>query len=229
MMASARQKPYAQHSLESLFARDEVDVPVRVVVCGTDPGFLGPWATDPRVEIETLSHGALEAQAGWNVYQRITDTFMRCLWPAAERGHGLVLLQDDVSLARGWLRTVRRLETEAKRRVSCKRQVDDAAVVLALFASSKFRAVDKPLAVYQPRRFYGNVAIYLSPKVLAPLHAFADQRRGEMDDIIVKRFLLAGGAHLFAINPNVAQHTGDHSTHAGGYYRSPTFRAEGHR
>lgn len=229
MMATERQQPYVHHSLASLFAQDDVDALVRVVVCGDDDTFLGSWANDRRVYVETLRTERYARYADYNIYRRITETFIRCVEGAAKRGRGLVLLQDDVALAKGWLQTVRVLGPEAKRQVSLTRRKEDAPVVLSLFSPQKIKAAESPLSPYPPRRFYGNVGLYMSAEVPPKLAPFARQHLGEMDDMVVKRFLRAGEAFLFAVNPNIVQHTGDASTHGGGFYRSPTFDPKGHR
>lgn len=228
MMAMARPQPYAAESLRSMFTEDEIDVPVRVVVCGTDAAFLGPWEEDARVSVEMMSPEAFAVLSDHPRCWRITETFLRCLRPAASRESDLVLFQDDVLLARDWLKTTRSLAARAERIERNRLHRESAAIVLALFCPMKLSSLQGPLAFYQPRKFFGNQGLYLSADAIRALVPFAERHHDQMDDMVLKDFIRSGGARLFAINPNIVQHTGEDSTHGGYFHRSPSFRASGH-
>jgi len=227
MMASPRARPYVVESLESLFARDTIDVPVRVVACTSDPAFTGKWVDDARVEVELLDDGVFrKAYPGFTIYRKISETFLRCIVPAAEAGDDLVLLQDDVRFAWRWLSITRAISTEANERLHLRYHHDKSQLVLALFSPGRYYATDTPLAPYKASGFYANIGLWFSANTLPGLVTLTRQRLGEMDDMIVKEHIMRNGAQLYAVNPNVVQHTGDASTHGGTFVRSPTFSEE---
>lgn|SRR3990172_554828 len=230
MMASKRAHPYAQESLKSMFERDELDgVLVRVVAGASDPEFLGPWKDDERVTVDLLDEETFQTYSSYPVCRRISETFFRCLLPAAAAGDDLVLLQDDVLCAHNWLKTTRVVFAEARRRLLLRLQNPAAPVILALFSPQKYRGVDRPLAPYKPSRFYANIGLLFSANTLPGLIELTKLRMGDMDDMIVKECILRGGANLLAVNPSVIQHVGDASTHSCSYIRSPTFEECGHK
>lgn len=229
MMASKRARPYAQESLRSMFERDDIDVPVRVMACNSDPSFLGEWVDDERVQVEKLSDAEwLGAYANYNVCRKISETFLRCLIPATEAGDDLVLLQDDVMFSWDWLKTTRALFAEARGRLLLKFQDPERPVVLSLFSPGKHLGRDTPLAPYKMQCFYANIGLFFSANCLPGLVELTRRSLGEMDDMIVKDFLLRGGASLFAVNPSIIQHTGNVSTHGCTDVRSPTFKEYAH-
>lgn len=229
MMASGL-RACAPVTLAAMFGADEIDVPVRAVVCGPDAGFLGPWASDARVRVELLGAEAWAAYQDYSVNRRIAETFRRCVEGAAERGRALVLTQDDVVFAEGWLTTTRYAARVARLELSVKRQLKNAPIVLALFAPAKFKRIHSPLAPYLPHCFYGNQGVYFSAPAVEALLPFANtQPPDQMDDMVVNQFVSQHKAHLFAINPNVVQHAPPSSTHGGALCLSPTFDPRGHR
>jgi len=224
-MTCDRQPSYVKQTLESLFTADrsifdgEHPATVSVVVDGTDADYLGAWKNDTRLVVELLDKRGSAALKRANKARRIAETCYRALRTAPD-GADFVLLQDDAWLARGWAGFLRDAVAEADTR----RNNVSMRYAIALYAAMK-TPVQRPLARYNPRCFYGNVGLYL-PAALFPrvVDHFAEHRGcGEMDDMIMKRFFIDFVHDLYVLVPNVVQHIGDVSSHGGVQRRSESF------
>ena len=208
-----------------MFERDNIDVPVIVAVDGRDVSYLGKWASHPKVRIELPSEARAARLKGRSVGTRINDTFLRCL-EVADENEELVVCQDDVKFARGWLSFTRRASVLAAKRAALRWQGRRRPFIIALYSPTPKKG--KPLANYRPRGFYGNQGTYFSADVVAPLRDYLLRgKRTLMDDMVINRFATGMKAALFALNPSAVQHVGSVSTHTGSAPPGPMFNENG--
>ncbi len=203
MMACDRDPSYVGESLRGVFAAEPSLQQVAVVVDGTDAGFMGRWAADPRVVVHLLRE---EPDKNEGTERRTVRTFRRCLELHKETGslrESLVVVQDDVEFAPGWL-------TKTREGISaCRAMVQgDRPWVLQVY--TPFGLHDMPVHELDPDLYYANVGLVVPWQFVIPLldHVGAPGVP-RADDLAVADFLKVNGGAYLALNPSVVQHTGD--------------------
>lgn len=229
MMACDREGAYVAESLRGIFAAEPSLRQVDIVIDGADAAFLGRWATDKRVVLHLLDDLPRDDEGTeW----RTVRTFRRCLElhqskqdaaHPAWRGHHLVVVQDDVEFAPGWL-------TKTRAGLSwCENNAPNAAPwVLQVY--TPFGLHDLPVHQLDVDLYYANVGLAIPCGIVGSLmeHVGAPGVP-RADDMAVAHYLKVKGGAYLALNPSVVQHTGDVSAQVGreeedfGPRRSPTF------
>lgn len=213
MSTCDRDPQYVHETLTSMFEMDAGarERSVRLVVCGEDDGYLGRWKGLPNIatrvvrppEIGTLTQPPI---------QRTTFNFMRVL----EGDGDLIALQDDLSFAPGWLEAAERLCRQVRER-------HGDLFIVALYAA--YRMKGRPLAPYNPFRFYGNQALCFSAAARAELQERMQKTdKIEPDDMMVKNYAIYSSCRVFMANPNLVQHIGKTSAINQRFHKSPTFK-----
>jgi hypothetical protein len=214
-----RDPQYLPDTLVSLYGADRAcaSVPLRLVVCGDSAAYLGDVTSKPEhpdVRIDLLSAAEWKQLQTLDIKRRILNNFVRVL-AGGDARRPIIALQDDVRFARDWLtKTV---------------EIADYAAgdhgedfILALYAAYRFKR--KPYFLYNPLRFYGNQALYMTPKARHGLLNYmymADQFKP--DDMMVKDYVQHSGTRLLAAYPSLVQHVGECSAVEDRFHRSPSF------
>lgn len=207
---------YIHDTLLSMFEADSLcsASPVRLVVCGPDAGYLGDVSRSTTVRVDVLSAADWADMKARDAKRRVAHNFMRVL-AGADARRPLIALQDDICFADGWLVKTHDIVSEIT-----AAHGDD--FILALYASYRFKG--KPYYPYNAHLFYGNQALYLTPKARTGLLAFFRAATKLVpDDMMVKDYVLHSKTKLFVANPSLVQHVGECSAIEERFHRSPSF------
>lgn len=217
----ARTPNYIDRTLESL-ERSQARVQLRLIVCGPDANFLSvPRRAQYAAQLEVVPAREWLPMRHWPIDQRIVGTLIRALEGPTDRP--VLVCQDDVEFSWRW---EERLE---RARHLLTRQIGEQPYLLTLF-STRPAVGDGPVP-YDPRLFFGTVAVYVPGLVRDELSRFLAAHSYEApDDLLVKRFCSEGNALLFDLQPNAVQHIGTHSSKGGvSPIQSPSYTQAIHR
>jgi hypothetical protein len=198
----------------------------RLVVGSPDAAYLDRYRGNSSAEIIIPSEEEWNPVKVLSVHRRAAWNY----WRSLEAGQadplqgGLLLLEDDVILARQWqirlVQTVIALESRL-----------GSLFILALFTSHKLNFSWGPAAPlfveYPGYKFCGTPAMYYPEPVRSQFSWFlkrfgVDQFNGPYD-LILQDFIQERNIPLLACNPNLAQHVGLESTILGTFCRTEYF------
>ena len=198
----------------------------RLVVGSPDAAYLDRYRGNSSVEIIIPSEEEWNPVKDLRVHRRAAWNYWRCL----EAGRadplkgGLLLLEDDVILAKQW-------QTRLAQTVLALESRLGSMFILALYAPHKLDLsweASAPLFVpYPGNMFFGLQAIYYPEPVRSQfswfLKKFGVDRFNAPDDLLLGDFVQERNLPLLACNPNLAQHIGLESTGLGPFHRTQYF------
>lgn len=221
---------YIAHTLGELYGRcDEPPLhEVTVFVCGPTAAYIDPKVMHKKATVHVLDAPAWHHVRALRPKHRTAHTFYRIL---ASDSNGVIALQDDLDFASRWLERARKIIGRLDERFD---HAADAAYALSLYYPYRHEGYPElPPALgcvpYEPKRFYGTQAVYLSP---AARGLVAGHMLGrfvtaciEPDDMMLKDALLDHQIPLYGAVPSLVQHIGIASSVEQRFHESPVFDA----
>jgi len=205
-------------------------LPVRLVVCGGSPDYIGsPWLTGRFAGRKLDTSIELPDGAQLDKIER-TPPEGRCLLNFRRQlgeGYGpLLALQDDIAFTSDWVGKLDRLVEQLERhRIQMERR---SSYLLALYCAYRLPAKMGDWAFYPQHLYYGNQAIYMSAYGRDRLRRYIDAElaagRPKSDDMMVKESPGPARLDIYAAIPNLVQHIGDTSALGLHFHQSPTFQ-----
>lgn len=230
-----------QATLASMFAKDpsvERYVPIRIITDGEDMSFLGPWAFDSRLAVETTDDKR-ERRDYEGASLRVVRADVRGM-QAVPDGEDIFLLEDDLEFAPRWLQ---RTEAIVER---IRADIGSRCFMLAVYTPFEFVQHNGVRFDFAEREgycacirptYYGSQAIYYGAEAI-PI-ALRDMKQLGLvgkrlpNDMVVKYTSIHRDVPLLAAVPSLVQHVGAESTWSQHetltMHRSPTFRDEDER
>ena len=100
IMTVVRPKIYIHELLRAFRSNERI----RLIVGGVNSGYLKRYWDDVRIEIIPPSAEAYALVEHYSLQHRASWNYLRCLTlgPASTEGQGLLVVEDDVILAKGW-------------------------------------------------------------------------------------------------------------------------------
>jgi hypothetical protein len=198
----------------------------RLVVGSRDAAYLDKYRGSSSIQIIVPSEDEWNPVKELSVYRRAAWNYWRCLGAgqADPLKGGLLLLEDDVILARQWqirlAQTVLALESRF-----------GSSFILALFTSHKLNFSEGPAEPsfirYPGDMFCGTPAMYYPEPVRSQfcwfLKAFGVDQFKDPYDLVLRHFIQERNIPLLACNPNLAQHVGLESMILGIFCRTEYF------
>lgn len=194
-----------------------ISSPVSLVVGSPESAYLEGYrsSTDLRIieadeEWELLKQEPVRRRASWN--------YWRCL-ALQPLDRDLLLLEDDIQFAQGWLS--RFLDTTAviNARYGC-------GYVLSLYSAHPFcgyaYAGGAMYAEFPPQSFYGTQATYYPAAIRTGFAQYlrkhgVDEFR-EPYDLLLGRYVAENRHRLIVTAPSLVQHIGEETTGLGSFY-----------
>lgn len=216
--------------IHDLLATLRPDMQIRLVVGGMDCNYLERYQGNPLIEIieaprkeyADFECRPLHHRASWNYWRTLT------LGAATLGRAGLLVLEDDVILARGW----------EGRLHSVIDQIEAGYVgryVLTLYAEfpsvPKSHTADIYYVTHSRNGFYGTQAIYFPESVRTHFADYLKKRGVESYEIpydwLLGEYLKRNSIYLFLTIPCLAQHIGVVSTGLAGWsHQTAYFQAD---
>jgi hypothetical protein len=228
MCTCPRDPSFVEQTLTNLFEADPSATaagPVRVLAQATSADFLGSWADDPRITVETMGLDELADCQRLSVPARTTFNGARTFVGSVPDG-GLIYLEDDLEFADGWY-------TKAQETA----QMLDAGSPGRKFAIALFCYY-----LYGPHRvteypydsFVGSQALYFGPEALRYLKPwfFREKMRTKNSerpgiDMAIRDCLRYDNIQIWAAIPSLVQHVGYETVAAStDFMQSPTYRKQ---
>ena len=218
----ARPQNYVYQLLDSLLPFRHC----RLVVGSPDAAYLDRYRGNGSVEIIIPSEEEWNPVKDFSVHRRAAWNY----WRSLEAGQadplkgGLLLLEDDVILAKQW-------QTKLAQTVLALESRLGSLFILALYTPHKLDLsweASAPLFVpYPGNMFFGLQAIYYPEPVRSQfssfLKMFGVDRYTRPDDLLLRDFIQERNLPLLACNPNLAQHIGLETTGLGPFHRTQYF------
>jgi hypothetical protein len=211
IMTVVRPKIYIHELLRAFRSNERI----RLIVGGVNSGYLKRYRDDVRIEIIPPSAEAYALVEHYSLQHRASWNYLRCLTlgPASTEGQGLLVVEDDVILAKGWKSQLHKVlnQIEAAYRGQYLLALYAAFPHVPISHDARTLYVSHPVAL-----FFGTQAIYFPEPVRA---GFADYLKTHgvesfrtPYDVLLKEYLKYAGVHLFVTIPCLAQHIGRIST-----------------
>jgi hypothetical protein len=224
IMTVARPTNYIHELIDSL----RPDLPVRLVAGSPDYGYLERYRSNPYREIVEVPDKGWEHFHDRPVRHKACWNYWRCLTlgPRSPESEGLLILEDDVTPARGW-------ENRFYETVDQIKAVCDGPFVLALYSPVRLPRTPDSRTYYVPYptpRFYGTQAMYFPEEVRAGftrfLRAYGVNTIRHPYDILLRIYLLNVNIPLFAAKPCLFQHVGEVGTGLGKFHKTRQFNSD---
>ena len=226
MMTTVRRPQYLEASLASFFERDPAaqSLSVRVVV---DDSRAPQLPAHERIVLDMLAEDDAKRRATWKISRRIAATYRRCLGSVLGQGAGVLILQDDIELAHGWLRSLEDAVSFMRaKEVHALANGNPFRWALSLYSRGALGAGDCCTFTHA-HMFYGSVAMYWPASEVEELCAYFDGRADSdrPDDLLIRDYLVTNVIGLYAMNPNIVQHTGRKSSHGAQFVTTSNYRS----
>ena len=225
VMTVARPQQY----IHRLIAELRSDLPLRVVVGGSNCEYLERYRNSSQIEIfaPPAEEWAFFAQRG--VHHRATWNYWRSLVFGARNPErkGLVVFEDDVFPARGWEQrlheTIDQIEAQHTGRY-----------LMALYAATQ-AGLPQPVSgshfvPYPVSWFFGTQAIYFPEAERVGFAGYLKENGVDKYrlpyDYVLREYMQKSGVSIFATIPCLVQHIGEVSTGLGLPHSTHHFQAE---
>jgi hypothetical protein len=219
VMTAPRKAPYLFQTLESLFRSGSSVRQLGELVIAADEVELN-WLRDlPHREawrVVPLTEREAEQDKDFWMHRRAARTFVRCLRSASARTRGVMVCEDDLIFAPGFV----------ERLLACLNQMEASRVhqgILAVYSlhhhpATTEKGAERTFRRYEDSAFYGCQCMLYPRRWVLPLVRYVEQHGVESPrapfDLLVGEFCQER-RNLYAIQPSLVQHAGDFSTGLG--------------
>lgn len=213
--------------IDKLIAQLPKDEFKRVFVGSLETGYLANLQAEPSFSLRVPTAAEGKVLKALSVFQRATWNYWRALAciPDSDERDGILVLEDDVLPASGWLEHFRTS-------LSAVMSAESPGYILGLYSSRRHAATkgDKPYTTYPTHLFAGTQAIYYPEQIRHNFAAFLQEHGVKMNeapyDMLLAEFAARNSIPIFLTIPVLVQHIGKISTGLGEFHEAPGFQPE---
>lgn len=217
--------PRKVNYIDLLLANLDVKTPVHLFVCGNKTDYLNKFKNSPSVQIHTPSQEEWLRFKDCSVFHRATWNYWRCMssWPANPNRSGLLILEDDVLPARGWLQWLSRAIHEIE-------SICGNKFAIALYSGRDFskQNLGGIFARYPTHQFAGTQGVYYSEALRVECADFLKLYGVEWNeapyDMLVADYMSRRDYPILVTVPSIIQHMGEVSTGLSNFHQAPNFK-----